>query len=147
MKEDSCKDEHREQLDGEEGDNFHYDFKNLKLKLDLSSSSFLQDSLSSSHVSFLQKKELDKKVNANYYIPVDFKLKKFDQRELSNKLKTTSHSQIRTRRENSYEKLAKTFGFDFSLGNAHSFEQPIVPNFPILEEFEGKAERPQLEDF
>lgn len=51
--------ENGEIVDKVEGDkkrdeqNLHYDFKNLKLKLDLSSSSYLKDSLSSSHISFL----------------------------------------------------------------------------------------------
>lgn len=41
-----------------------------------------------------------------------------------------SHSQIKPRKENSYEKLAKTFGFDFSVGKIQSFERPQI--YPVI---------------
>lgn len=68
----------------------HYDFKNLKLKLDLSSSSYLRDSFSSKHFSFLNHSDKSQKPQANYFLPGEFKMRHYEYKDSHKRLKSNS---------------------------------------------------------
>lgn len=105
----------------------YYDFSNLKLQLDLSVKNFASEYPAEKGFAFCTPSCSNN--DSPYFFNTNFRVKKFEQKPVKHK----QPSQFSRERDMSYEKLAKTFGVDFSTFNSSKDEHEPIDDSINLE--------------